>query len=132
MKLLYLLTTDETLARLFILGVEGHNYTVDEKGIARYPEGIDATNQTWMSNVPWFYPNQCLSIPLETEMTTYYTDMLDAPNHAKFSEAMALSLTARRYMTRWRHVRLLWRSTEGLCCTVLWMWTLILKNSMKS
>ena len=88
MKLLYLLTTDETLARLFILGVEGHNYTVDEKGIARYPEGIDATNQTWMSNVPWFYPNQCLSIPLETEMTTYYTDMLDAPNHAKFSEAM--------------------------------------------
>ena len=76
------------MARYFILGVEGHNYTIDEKGIARYPEGIDATNQTWMSNVPWFFPNQCLSIPLETDMTTYYTDMLDAPNHAKFSEAM--------------------------------------------
>ena len=88
MKLLYLMATDETLARYFILGVEGHNYTIDEKGIARYPEGIDATNQTWMSNVPWFFPNQCLSIPLETDMTTYYTDMLDAPNHAKFSEAM--------------------------------------------
>ena len=88
MKLLYLMATDEKLARLFILGVEGHNYVVDENGIARYPEGIDATNQTWMSNAPWFYPNQCLSIPLETDMTTYYTDMLDAPNHAQFSDAM--------------------------------------------
>ncbi len=88
MKLLYLMATDETLARFFILGVEGHNYTVAENGTARYPEGIDTTNQTWQSNAPWWYPNQCLSLPLQTDMTTYYTDMLDAPNHAKFSEAM--------------------------------------------
>lgn len=88
MKLLYLMATDETLARFFILGVEGHNYTVAENGTARYPDGIDTTNQTWQSNAPWFYPNQCLSLPLQTDMTTYYTDMLDAPNHAKFSEAM--------------------------------------------
>ena len=40
MKLLYLMATDETLARYFILGVEGHNYTIDEKGIARYPEEL--------------------------------------------------------------------------------------------
>ena len=88
MKALYLLATDETVARLFILGLEGVHYTVDEKGIARRPEGVNSTNSNWNQDCPWFYPNQCLSIPLETEMTTYYTDMLDAPNHTEYSEAM--------------------------------------------
>ena len=88
MKALYLLSTDETIARMFILGLEGVHYTVDEKGIACRPEGVNSTNSNWNQDCPWFYPNQCLSIPLETEMTTYYTDMLDAPNHAEYSEAM--------------------------------------------
>ena len=88
MKMLYLMTTDENVARYFILGIEGVHYTVDEKGIARRPEGITQSNSTWNQDCPWFYPNQCLSIPLETEMTTYYTDMLEAPKNAKFSEAM--------------------------------------------
>ena len=64
------------------------HYTVDEKGIARRPEGVTQSNSTWNQDCPWFYPNQCLSIPLETEMTTYYTDMLEAPQNAEFSEAM--------------------------------------------
>lgn len=88
MKLLYLMSTDETVARYFILGIEGVHYTVDEKGIARRPEGVTQSNSTWNQDCPWFYPNQCLSIPLETEMTTYYTDMLEAPQNAEFSEAM--------------------------------------------
>lgn len=88
MKMLYLMATDETVARYFILGIEGVHYTVDEKGIARRPEGITQSNSTWNQDSPWFYPNQCLSIPLETEMTTYYSDMLEAPKHAEFSEAM--------------------------------------------
>ena len=88
MKMLYLMATDENVARYFILGIEGVHYTVDEKGIARRPEGVTQNNSTWNQDCPWFYPNQCLSIPLETEMTTYYSDMLDAPDHAKFSEAM--------------------------------------------
>ncbi len=88
MKILYLMATDEVVARYMILGIEGHNYSVDENGIARFPEGVDASNATWNMNGPWYYPNQCLSLPLEVEMSTYYTDMLDAPNHAKFSEAM--------------------------------------------
>ena len=88
MKILYLMATDEVVARYMILGIEGHNYTVDENGIARFPEGVDTSNATWNMNGPWYYPNQCLSLPLEVEMPTYYTDMLDAPNHAEFSEAM--------------------------------------------
>ncbi len=88
MKLLYLMTTDETVARFFILGVEGKHYTVDENGIARYPEGVDSSNSEWNMNCPWFWPNQCLSLPLETDFTGYYTDMLEAPKNAQFSNAM--------------------------------------------
>ena len=88
MKMLYLMTTDKNVARTLILGVEGTHYTIDEKGIARRPEGVTQANTTWNQDCPWFYPNQCLSIPLETEMATYYSDMLDAPKHAKFSDAM--------------------------------------------
>jgi ABC-type glycerol-3-phosphate transport system substrate-binding protein len=88
MKMLYLMTMDENVARFIILGVEGETYTVDEKGIARYPEGIDSKTSTWNLTFPWYWPNQCLSLPLETEFTGYYTDMLDAPNHAQFSNAM--------------------------------------------
>lgn len=88
MKALYLMATDENVARYFILGIEGVHYTVDEKGIARRPEGVDSTNSTWNQECPWYYPNQCLSLPLETEMTTYYTDMLEAPKHTTYSDAM--------------------------------------------
>lgn len=88
MKLLYLMTTDENVARYIILGVEGETYTVDEKGIARYPEGIDNNTSTWNLTFPWYWPNQCLSLPLETDFTGYYTDMLEAPNNAQFSNAM--------------------------------------------
>ena len=88
MKALYLMATDEKVARYLILGVEGETYTVDDKGIARYPDGVDSTTSTWNMTCPWYYPNQCLSLPLETDMTTYYTDMLKAPEQAKFSSAM--------------------------------------------
>lgn len=88
MKLLYLMTTDENVARIIILGVEGQTYTVDEKGIARFPEGIDSSTSTWNLTFPWYWPNQCLSLPLETENTAYYSAMLDAPDHAQFSNAM--------------------------------------------
>ena len=87
-KILYLMSTDETVARYLILGVEGTHYSVDEKGIARRPEGVTQSTATWNQDCPWFYPNQCLSLPLETDMTTYYTDMLKAPETAQFSEAM--------------------------------------------
>ena len=88
MKMMYLMTTAENVARYFILGIEGVHYTVDEKGIARRPEGVTQSTTTWNQDCPWFFQNQCLSLPLETEMTTYYTDMMEAPKQAKFSEAM--------------------------------------------
>lgn len=88
MKLLYLMATDENVARYFILGVEGENYVVDENGIARYPEGVDNATSEWMMDMPWYWPNQCLSLPFETDMTDYYKDMQKASENAQLSEAM--------------------------------------------
>ena len=88
MKILSLMYTDETLARLLILGVEGRDYVVREDGTAGYPEGVSADDYLYEDQVQWFWPNQCLSIPFETNMTTFYTDMLEAPKNAKFSKAM--------------------------------------------
>ena len=39
MKLLYLMYTDETVARFFTLGIEGLTYKVDENGCAWYADG---------------------------------------------------------------------------------------------
>lgn len=88
MKILSLMYTDETLARLLILGVEGRNYVVREDGTAGYPEGISAEDYLYEEQVQWFWPNQCLSIPFETTMATFYSDMLEAPKKAQFSKAM--------------------------------------------
>lgn len=88
MKILSLMYTDETLARYFILGVEGQDYVVNDNGCAEYPEGVDASTYRYEECVQWFWPNQCLSIPFGTEMKTFYSDMLEAPKKAKFSKAM--------------------------------------------
>lgn len=88
MKLLALMYTDEKVGRFFTLGVEGKHYVVDENDCAWFPEGVDTNNTEWNLTAPWFYPNQCLSLPFNTTMATYYSDMLDAPNHAQFSNAM--------------------------------------------
>jgi ABC-type glycerol-3-phosphate transport system substrate-binding protein len=88
MKMLSLMYTDENVARYFILGIKDRNYVVDENGCAWYPEGVDGNNTNWNMTAPWFYPNQTLSIPFSTKMTTYYADMLEAPQKAQFSNAM--------------------------------------------
>lgn len=88
MKMLNLMATDENVARFFILGIEDDHYVVDEKGCAWYGETIDRDNLPWNMTCPWFYPNQCLSLPLETDLTTYYSAMLEAPENAEFSTAM--------------------------------------------
>ena len=77
MKLLYLSYTDETVARLLAMGIEGRTYEVDENGCAWYPEGTDASNCGWNMSAPWFYPNECLCLPFETENAAYYTGMKD-------------------------------------------------------
>lgn len=66
MKLLALMYTDETIARLFGNGVEGKQYKLDENGCAWYADGKDASNCGWHCTAPWFYPNKALVYPFET------------------------------------------------------------------
>ena len=75
MKLLYLAYTDETVGRLLALGIEGVTYQVDENGCAWYADGVTAENAGWNMTGPWFYPNECLSLPFETDYAEYYSAM---------------------------------------------------------
>lgn len=77
MKLLYLAYTDETIGKLLTLGIEGVTYKVDENGCAWYADGVTAENAGWTMNFPWFYPNECLSLPFETNYAEYYSAMED-------------------------------------------------------
>ena len=76
MKILYLLNTDPTFARYLMLGIEGEQYVVDEEGRAWYPEGVDQTTSGWNSGAAWWYPNQTISLPFESPLANYYTDMI--------------------------------------------------------
>ena len=75
MKLLYLMYTDETVARFFTLGIEGLTYKVDENGCAWYADGVDVNSAGWNLSAPWFYPNECLSLPFETDYKEYFSGM---------------------------------------------------------
>jgi hypothetical protein len=75
MKLLYLMTTDENVCRYFTLGIEGVTYKVDENGCAWMADGVDDSTLGWNLSAPWKYPNQCLSLPYNTDYANYYTDM---------------------------------------------------------
>ncbi len=90
MKLLNLMMTDEKVCRFFTLGIEGVTYKVNENGCAELADGVDDSTVGWNLSAPWFYPNQCLSIPYNTEMSTYYTDMEKCwfDENSEFSKGM--------------------------------------------
>lgn len=75
MKLLYLTYTDETIGRLLALGIEDVTYRVDENGCAWYADGVTADTAGWNMTAPWFYPNECLSLPFETDYAEYFSAM---------------------------------------------------------
>ena len=90
MKLLNLMMTDEKVCRFFTLGIEGVTYQVNDNGCAMLADGVDDSTVGWNLSAPWFYPNQCLSIPYNTTMSTYYTDMEKCwfDEKSQFSNAM--------------------------------------------
>ena len=82
--------TDEKVCRFFTLGIEGVTYQVNDNGCAMLADGVDDSTVGWNLSAPWFYPNQCLSIPYNTTMSTYYTDMEKCwfDEKSQFSNAM--------------------------------------------
>lgn len=61
MTLMRALYTDADLANLFIYGIEGVHYEVDDEGLIDTSKGTSAGNY---GTLPWLYPNQFLSTPL--------------------------------------------------------------------
>lgn len=90
MKLLYLAYTDEAVGRFLALGIEGVTYQVDENGCAWYADGVTADTAGWNMSGPWFYPNECLSLPFETNYAEYYSAMeaLWSDDNVQYSNGM--------------------------------------------
>lgn len=87
-KLLNLMYTDENVMRYIAMGIEGQHYVVGDDGIARFPEGKTASDVGWATGAGWYFPNQTLLIPFETNNKNYYSDVVDANNRALKSKAM--------------------------------------------
>lgn len=90
MKLLYLMMTDENVMRFFSMGIENVTYKVKENGTATLADGVDESTVGWYMYAPWWYPNQCLSIPFDTDYTDYYKNMMACWSYPEdhFSNAM--------------------------------------------
>ena len=90
MKLMNILYTDKTAATYMGLGIEGQQYTIDDTGCAWYKEGVDASNSGWHCGAPWFYPNQTLMPPFNTDYADYYNDIVKfwSSTDKSFSDGM--------------------------------------------
>lgn len=90
MKLLYLMATDENVCRFFTLGIENVTYKITEQGTATLADGVDDSTVGWNLSACWFYPNQCLSIPYNTDDTEVFNQIMACwtDESAQYSNAM--------------------------------------------
>lgn len=91
MKLLYLMYTDEQVMRYLAQGIEDVHYVVDENGCSWYPEGESQTTLGWGTGAQWYFPNQTLCIPFQTEDPNYYQEMMDTNESCKKSLAIGFT-----------------------------------------
>ncbi len=90
-KALYLMYTDENVMRFLAQGVEGAHYVVDENGCSWYPEGESMTSLGWGTGAQWYFPNQTLCIPFETDNPHYYEEMLASNDNCQKSKAIGFA-----------------------------------------
>lgn len=94
MKALYLMYTDENIMRFLAQGIEGKHYVVDENGCSWYPEGESLTTLGWGTGAQWYFPNQTLCIPFETDNPDYYKDMLASNDTCAKSKAIGFTFNS--------------------------------------
>ena len=87
-KFLYLLYTDENVMRFIAQGLEGKHYVLDDKGCSWYPEGKSMGDLGWSTGAQWYFPNQTLTIPFNTENANLYVDMKQANVDARHSQCI--------------------------------------------
>lgn len=63
LMLLELLNTDEEAYDMFMYGIEGETYVVDENGALQYPEGEDASTSSYLGWFNWPFVRQQFTKP---------------------------------------------------------------------
>ncbi len=91
MKMLSLMYTDETVMRLLAQGIEGVHYVVDDNGCSWYPEGETMATLGWGTGAQWYFPNQTLCIPFQTDNADYYKEMLASNDECLRSQAIGFT-----------------------------------------
>ncbi len=91
MKLLYLMYTDEQVMRYLAQGIENVHYVVDENGCSWYPEGESQTSLGWGTGAQWYFPNQTLCIPFQTDDPNYYEEMMETNETCEKSLAIGFT-----------------------------------------
>lgn len=70
LMLLELLNSNEEAYDLFMYGVEGKDYVLND-GLIQYPEGQDSTNSTYMGWFYWGFLREKFDLPSETNSPEY-------------------------------------------------------------
>lgn len=91
MKMLDLMYTDENVMRYLAQGIEDVHYVVADNGCSYYPEGKGMVDAGWATGAQWYFPNQTLCIPFETDNPNYYEEMLETNKEGKYSKAIGFT-----------------------------------------
>ncbi len=91
MKALYLMYTDEQVMRFLGQGIEDVHYVVDENSCSWYPEGEGMTTLGWGTGAQWYFPNQTLCIPFQTDNAAYYEEMKATNDGCRKSKAIGFT-----------------------------------------
>lgn len=91
MKMLDLMYTDENVMRYIAQGIEDVHYVVKDNGCSYYPEGKGQVDVGWATGAQWYFPNQTLCIPFETDNADYYKEMLEVNKTGQYSKAIGFT-----------------------------------------
>lgn len=94
MKALY---TDPDIANLFVYGIEGIHYELDEDGLIDISKGTSSGNY---GTLPWLYPNQFLTTPTTGNTADLWDRIKEFNNNAKKSAAAGFAFDSTQVATQ--------------------------------
>ncbi len=94
MKALY---TDPDIANLFVYGIEGTHYELDENGLIDTSKGTSSGNY---GTLPWLYPNQFLTTPTTGNSADLWDRIKEFNNNAKKSAAAGFAFDSTQVATQ--------------------------------
>ncbi len=94
MKALY---TDPDIANLFVYGIEGVHYELDEDGLIDASKGTSSGNY---GTLPWLYPNQFLTTPTTGNSADLWDRIKEFNDNAKKSAAAGFAFDSTQVATQ--------------------------------